>query len=243
MTTDITPLPSFLEGLTLNNRQVWNIAATNAHHYRVDRVIVHHLKRVNVWVIKTLTARQYQNHGISTQFAGATLREAWHKFYTSFQKTAMCPTCDAVYSTEHFAEGTYQFTSCPSCEMRSLLHAPGTCAVCTSTSTLTMTLECNHVFCRPCLVKWKARTCPLCRVPYVLKPGWFVAPRKNSDDDDDEEEDEERAQRGPNLRTRQRLATALIGTLVEHGAVLVGGADDTPEIVQNDTPEEAEVVE
>ena len=164
----------------LERELLLQLAVVNAHGYRVDRLEVRHYSTLKQWGIKAWpVSRTNEFH---PSFMCGSLSRVWNMFSTHFVKTRVCRVCTRTYNADAFG-GVYEFESCPSCEVRKVLVVPITCPVCLADKVVhPMTLKCGHAFCRPCLETWRKRTCPMCRDPYHLQPGWdLVASSRHVD--------------------------------------------------------------
>jgi hypothetical protein len=135
-------------------------------------------------------------HNPAISGMGRTLDEAWWQFRREARSIHLCKSCGT----------TYRGSQCTLCATRALGNPVVKCNICMDTTPFIYKLNCNHEYCRPCLIKardshaTRRAMCPSCRRDIVLIKGWREpAPGCNcgrhhhhsdseSDGDDDEEE-------------------------------------------------------
>lgn len=89
---------------------------------------------------------------------------------------------------------------CMTCMMHDAMEKPEYCTICLEDTKGHYHLACGHSSCRECLIKWQSQTCPVCRKPYSIVPGWYEEGGKhagherkldlaNSQDDSDDDND------------------------------------------------------
>ena len=97
-----------------------------------------------------------------------SLPRAWQKFFRLFERMKACSDCKRVVP----AGDENPCSPCRPCQVMFALSALRICPVCHEASVKHYRLQCGHSGCRPCLTRWERQTCPECRAPYKMNPGW-----------------------------------------------------------------------
>ena len=100
----------------------------------------------------------------------------------------MVPCPDCGLADDEVPGCTVGVHTCMCCQAKFSLQAPSQCSVCHESTAKTYVLACGHTGCRPGLKRWaeSRSTCPICRQPYKLKPGWSEVDEQQFVDMDEE---------------------------------------------------------
>lgn len=108
-----------------------------------------------------------------------TLPAAWQKFFREFEKMGLCKDCQRP--VRNVPENPC--SPCRSCQAMFALTAMKLCSVCHDLNVKHYTLLCGHSACRTCLAQWDRHTCPECRAPYKMNPGWREVKQVSEDEE------------------------------------------------------------